>query len=88
MCDGYGAARTRPLASSPQADTNLIVLSGDGHNARAFELPNAGAPAGAEFAVRSVTSPGNGGSIPADPAELARAYVGRNEPLKWDQEHH
>jgi alkaline phosphatase D len=83
MWDGYPAARTRLLGSSQEADANLIVLSGDSHNAWAFELPNAGMPAGTEFAVHSVTSPGNEGSIPADPAEVARAYVGHNEQLKW-----
>jgi len=83
MWGGYPAARTRLLGSSQEAGANLIVLSGDSHNAWAFELPNAGAPAGAEFAVHSVTSPGNESSIPADPAAVARAYVGRNEQLRW-----
>lgn len=83
MWDGYPAARTRLLGASQEAGANLIVLSGDSHNAWAFELPNAGAPAGTEFAVHSVTSPGNEGSIPADPAAVARAYVGGNAQLKW-----
>jgi alkaline phosphatase D len=83
MWDGYPAARTRLLASSQEADANLIVLSGDSHNAWAFDLRNRAAPAGTEFAVHSVTSPGNEVSIPADPAGVARAYVGRNEQLKW-----
>ena len=83
MWDGYPAARNRLLGSSQEAGANLIVLSGDSHNAWGFELPQAGAPAGAEFAVHSVTSPGNESSIPADPAAVARAYVGGNEQLKW-----
>lgn len=83
MWDGYPAAATRLLGASKDTDANLIVLSGDSHNAWAFELPSGGAPAGTEFAVHSVTSPGNEGSIPADPAQVARAYVERNEQLKW-----
>lgn len=83
MWDGYPAARTRLLSASQDAQANLIVLSGDSHNAWAFELPNRGRPAGAEFAVHSVTSPGNESSIPANPTEVARAYVRRNEQLKW-----
>jgi alkaline phosphatase D len=83
MWDGYPAARARLLGASQEAGANLIVLSGDSHNAWAFELPHGGAPAGAEFAVHSVTSPGNESSIPAAPDAVARAYVARNQQLKW-----
>ncbi len=83
MWDGYPAARSRLLGASQEAGANLLVLSGDSHNAWAFELRNQLRPAGTEFAVQSVTSPGNESSIPVDPAEVARAYVGRNEQLKW-----
>ena len=81
--DGYPAARARLLGASQEADANLIVLSGDSHNAWAFDLPHEARPAGAEFAVQSVTSPGSEGSFSADPADVARAYLGRNEQLKW-----
>ena len=33
--------------------------------------------------MQSVTSPGSEGSFSADPADVARAYLGRNEQLKW-----
>ena len=81
--DGYPAARARLLGASQEADANLIVLSGDSHNAWAFDLPHEARPAGAEFAVQSVTSPGSEGSFSADPADVARANLGRNEQLKW-----
>ena len=82
--DGYPAARTRLLKASLNANANLVVLSGDSHNAWAFDLDHKGARVGVEMAGTSVTSPGAEGSIrwmKAD--ELARATVARNPQLKW-----
>jgi len=82
--DGYPAARERLLRAALDADANLIVLSGDSHNAWGFELDLAGTAAGVEFAGQSVTSPGYEAYMPwVDPAELARVSVAFNPQLKW-----
>ena len=84
MWDGYPAARGRLLKSAQEADANLVVLSGDSHNAWAFDLANGGAPAGVEFAGQSVTSPGFESYAPGvSTAELASATMARNPGLKW-----
>ncbi|MBA4164094.1 MAG: alkaline phosphatase [Erythrobacter sp.] len=82
--DGYPAARERLLASALDADANLLVLAGDSHNGWAFELDHAGARAGVEFGVQSVSSPGLEtylGSIA--PADLAGSLVRHNPGLKY-----
>ena len=56
--DGYPAARSRLLAAAQRADADLVTLSGDSHNAWAFDLTQGGRPAGIEIAGHSVTSPG------------------------------
>lgn len=82
--DGYPAARERLLRSALDADANLIVLTGDSHNAWAFDLSLGGAAAGVEMAGQSVTSPGHESDLPwIAPAELARASIARNPQLKW-----
>ncbi|HEX9946538.1 MAG TPA: alkaline phosphatase D family protein [Allosphingosinicella sp.] len=82
--DGYPAARDRLLRSALDADSNLVVLSGDSHNGWAFDLDLAGTPAGAEFAGHSVTSPGIEAYFPGiAPADVARALRARNPALKW-----
>jgi alkaline phosphatase D len=82
--DGYPAARERLLRSALDANANLIVLSGDSHNAWGFDLDVGGTPAAVEFAGQSVTSPGYESSLPAaNPQDVARAVVARNPQLKW-----
>jgi alkaline phosphatase D len=82
--DGYPAARERLLRAALDANANLLVLSGDSHNGWAFDLDVAGAPAGAELAGMSVTSPGlEAYARGVAPAELERAVVARNSALKW-----
>lgn len=82
--NGYPAARSRVLRSGLDADANLVVLSGDSHNAWAFDLTEQGVPAGVEFGGHSVTSPGYEAELPgADPALVARALVGASPELKW-----
>ena len=82
--DGYPAARDRLLQSALAADANLVVLSGDSHNAWAFDLDRRGTRVGVEMGAQSVTSPGAEGTIGwMPPADLARALVGRNPQLKW-----
>ncbi|WP_435419015.1 alkaline phosphatase D family protein [Parerythrobacter aurantius] len=82
--DGYPAARDRLFQASLEADANLVVLTGDTHNAWAFELDHGGARVGVEFGGQSVTSPGLEtflGRIPSD--RLATAMVETNPQLKW-----
>jgi alkaline phosphatase D len=82
--DGYPAARRRLLRSALDADANLVVLSGDSHNAWGFDLDLDGTPAGVELAGQSVTSPGYENELPhVAPAEIARAAMARNPQLKY-----
>jgi alkaline phosphatase D len=82
--DGYPAARQRLLTSAANANANLIVLSGDSHNAWAYDHDVDGAPVGVEFGGQSVTSPGWEKDLTAvAPAELARELIARNPTLKW-----
>jgi alkaline phosphatase D len=82
--DGYPAARERLLRAALDSNANLLVLSGDSHNGWAFDLDLDGAPAGAEFAGHSVTSPGLESFTPGvAPADVERAVRARNPSLKW-----
>ncbi len=57
--DGYALAREQLLGAAFGMDKNLVVLSGDTHNAWANELDDfGGRPVGVEFATPSVSSPG------------------------------
>lgn len=80
---GYPAARARFLKSAQAANANLVVISGDSHNAWAYDLAQDGRPAGVEFAGHAVTSPGYESSTAADPRVIARALVETNAELKW-----
>jgi alkaline phosphatase D len=81
--DGYPAARARLLKAAQRADADLVMLSGDSHNAWAYGLVEDGRPAGVEFAGHSVTSNGMEGNMAADPAVVARGFVAANPELKW-----
>ncbi|HYI49217.1 MAG TPA: alkaline phosphatase D family protein [Allosphingosinicella sp.] len=86
--DGYPQARRRLLRSALDADANLVILSGDSHNAWAFDLDLDGHAAGIEIAGQSVTSPGNESEFRAvAPDEMVRATVARNSQLKWANLH-
>ena len=81
---GYPAARDRLYKASLEAGANLVVLSGDSHNAWAFDLDRKGQRIGVEMAGHSVTSPGAESTLrwlKAD--ELARDMVEANPQLKW-----
>jgi len=80
---GYPAARGRFLKSAQAAGGNTVLISGDSHNAWAFDLAQDGKPAGVEFGGHSVTSPGYENGIRTDPATVARALVAGNPELKW-----
>lgn len=82
--DGYPAARDRLLAAAEDADANLVTLSGDSHNAWAFDLSHEGRAAGIEVGGHSVTSPGfeayTSGVSEADRVAALRAS---SPQLKW-----
>lgn len=85
--DGYAVVQETVFAMAKNLNKNLVVLSGDTHNAWANNLvTNDGKPAGVEFAVQSVTSPGFEAylhNIP--PAQLAAVLpmLVQNATLKW-----
>ncbi len=84
MWDGYPAARSRLLRSALDANASLITLSGDSHNAWAFDLDVDGTPAGVDWAVQSVTSPGYETYVPwVKPDDLMQVTVAANPQLKW-----
>ena len=80
---GYPAARARFLKGAQALGANLIVLSGDSHNAWAYDLAQDGKPVGVEFAGHSVTSPGYEAASRVDPKVVASALVRANSELKW-----
>ena len=86
--DGFPAARERLFQASLTADANLLVLSGDSHNAWANDLVHGTTPVGVEIGGQSVTSPGNERDLPhLPPGAFSRALVSRNPHLKWANNH-
>jgi alkaline phosphatase D len=83
--DGYAVARETVLGTARAMQKNLVVLSGDTHNAWANELNDRqGNPVGVEFATSSVTSPGFEAYLPNEnPAVLAGALQQLISPLKY-----
>ncbi len=80
---GYPAARSRFLKSAQAAGSNLIVVSGDSHNAWANDLREDGKATGVEFGGHSVSSPGYESATKVDPATIAKALVNNSKELKW-----
>ena len=80
---GYPAARRRFLAAAQRAGASLITLSGDSHNAWAFDLAQDGKAVGVEFAGQAVTSPGYESGVKRDPKEVAAAVIAASPELKW-----
>lgn len=81
--DGYDPARTRLYKAAAAAKANLVVVSGDSHNAWANDLSLGGKPVGVEFAGTSVTSPGYESVLAADPKKVAVDLLAFNPALKW-----
>jgi len=81
--DGYPAARSRLLKAAQAVDADLVMLSGDSHNAWAYGLVEDGRPAGVEFAGQAVTSNGMEGDMGADPKVVAQGFMAANPELKW-----
>ena len=82
---GYPLARSRVLSAAQKHDLNLIVVTGDSHNGWAFDLPEAGRPAGVEFGGHSVTSPGiESATKGTSPSRIAADLLARNKAeLRW-----
>ncbi len=81
---GYPAERARILAAAQRADADLVVVTGDSHNAWAFDLPEDGRPAGVEFGGHSVSSPGfEQATAGTDPAVITRGMVAASKELRW-----
>ncbi|VVT13867.1 Alkaline phosphatase D [Sphingomonas sp. EC-HK361] len=80
---GYPAARARFLKSAQALGSSTVVISGDSHNAWAYDLAQDGKPAAVEFAGQSVTSQGYEGGIKTDPKVVAATLVRGNPELKW-----
>ncbi len=83
--DGYPVARDTVLGTARALGKNLVVLSGDTHNAWASNLADyAGNPVGVEFATASVSSPGLEELLPQEnPQLLAAGLMQLIEPLKY-----
>jgi alkaline phosphatase D len=81
--DGYPAARARLLDSVAQARADLVVLTGDSHNAWAYDLEHAGKPSGVEFAGHAVSSLGIEKRFGGNPAAIAADILAANPNLKW-----
>ena len=80
---GYPAARARFLRSAQALGGSTVVISGDSHNAWAYDLAQDGKPAAVEFAGHAVTSPGYEAGVSADPRMVAASLVRANRELKW-----
>lgn len=81
--NGYPAARARLLGAAQAASANLVVLSGDSHNAWAYDLAQDGRAAGVEFAGQAVASFGFEARFDADPKRIAQDMIAANPALKW-----
>ena len=82
--DGYPVARAKALSAAQAGNADLIVLTGDTHNAWAFDLAHDGKTAGVEFAGHSVTSPGLESSFTGtDNATLSKTLASANPGLAW-----
>lgn len=83
--DGYAAERERVLGLMRSLDRNLVVLSGDTHNAWANDLADfAGNAVGVEFATPGVSSPGLEAFFPFEnPLAVAAGLTQIIGPLQY-----
>jgi alkaline phosphatase D len=83
--DGYAVARETVLGTARALDKNLVVLSGDTHNAWASDLADyAGRAVGVEFATPGVTSPGFEEYFPSEnPLAVAAGLTQIIGPLQY-----
>ncbi|MFK3888924.1 alkaline phosphatase D family protein [Sphingomonas sp. NPDC079357] len=80
---GYPAARARFLRQVQHLGGSTVLISGDSHNAWAYDLAQDGHAAAVEFAGHSVTSPGFESGTADDPRRIAADLVRTNPELKW-----
>ncbi len=87
--DGYFMARETVLGTARALDRNLVVLSGDTHNAWASNLLDySGNQVGVEFATTSVSSPGLEAYFPSeDPVLVAAGLSQIIGPLEYANTH-
>ena len=83
MWAGYPQARRRLWQAMAAAGADPIVISGDSHNAWAFNHRLDGKPVAAEFGVQSVTSPGYESALAADPALIRAGLLQSSPGLQW-----
>ena len=82
--DGYPVARAKALSAAQGGNADLIVLTGDSHNAWAFDLAHDGKAAGVEFAGQSVSSPGLENAFKgASGNTISKALMAANPGLVW-----
>ncbi|MCG8506583.1 MAG: alkaline phosphatase D family protein [Sphingomonadales bacterium] len=79
----YPVARQRLLDVLAEHANNAVILTGDSHNAWAFEVGPDADPVAVELATPSVTSAGLEAYVPVDSATLEAAYMARNPNLKY-----
>jgi alkaline phosphatase D len=81
---GYPAARSRLLSAAQRAAADLVVVTGDSHNAWGFDLIEDGRPAGVEFGGHSVSSPGfEQATRGSDRDRVAKGMVEGQKELRW-----
>ena len=72
------------MSAAQATDANLIAVTGDSHNAWAFDLLEGNRAAGVEFGGHSVTSPGiESATRASDQEKVARALVANSKELRW-----
>lgn len=83
--DGYPAARERLAGDVLEHANNVVVLSGDTHNAWAFnlEVPGGVGPYAVEFGTPGVSSPGLEDIVPVKPDAMSRALIEKNDELVY-----
>ncbi|MEM6538359.1 MAG: alkaline phosphatase D family protein [Pseudomonadota bacterium] len=81
--DGYPAARARLFKAAGRANANLVVLTGDSHNAWAYNLHHNKVPVGVELAGQAVSSFGLDKRFSGDPEIIARSFMESNPNLAW-----
>ena len=77
------AARARRFKAAGRANANLVVLTGDSHNAWAYNLHHNKVPVGVELAGQAVSSFGLDKRFSGDPEIIARSFMESNPNLAW-----
>jgi alkaline phosphatase D len=81
--DGYPAARQRLFDSARAARANLVTLTGNSHNAWAFNHADKAGAVGVEFCGQSVSSNGMERRFDGDPKKIAADFIAANPSLRW-----